>query len=455
MARSYSVLDVFDDYCEEICVKHSPKQAKQICSETASAVYRVIEEWGFKRPSSSKKMTATDTAAIRKYMGTMSVVRLLHARGDLEQAFERRGTSPASRNTYGNRLDQFLTWCQQQDWWPSNRRLRIQDQCCPPRHISGRRHFKDLPLTARQGAYTPYKLALESTPPALQADLKEMERYLVTPDYPGRVCEAVKPSTCQIYLREMRLMLGYLAQYEGIPLKELTLSHLVPVVTPEELETLSHKEQKRLWKDKQLYFESWIYRYFEFLRIENQSTSPRTRRNKLVVLQRLGHFLYRDQVSRYREYRTIPLFCLLEDLLSKRIKQVRQWEQTRQYVAAQDRKWPDPVPGETALTTVRRSVVEPLRLKCRPRRHKGDFRDPHVIAESLHDYLKWAFLTEVPARRMDAYRTTKVAMSCPIERPQDVPFDGVLLPSFAARGAREKPRWNNGRQFPVSYLSVL
>jgi hypothetical protein len=86
------------------------------------------------------------------------------------------------------------------------------------------------------------------------------------------------------------------------------------------------------------------------------------------------------------------------------------------------------VEGETALTTLRREVVEPLRLECRPRRKDGVFREPFVIAISHQHYLKWSLLTDLPPRRQKAYRTTKIALSCPIGRPSDVPSEGYYFP---------------------------
>lgn len=431
MANFSTIHEACELYFEEVRNQHSDQQAERIVNEFDSALFRfLLPEWGFKRATLGRKMNSVDVAAAVEFTKLLSVQRLLKARELLKIAFDKAEVTQASRNTYGNRIEQFLQWAEQQSWWPSERLLRIQNQCRPTRRISGRRHYSDLPLTSRNGQYFRYRLTDAQTPPDLQAQIEGLDHYLVDPRYPGRVFDPVKPLTRDTYIKEVRLMLGFFCNHkqEPVPLEQLRLEDLVPLVSEDELEGLSYREQQKLWKEKQLYLETWLYEHFEFIRVCNNSTSPRTQLAKLVALQRLGHYLYRHQISQKGDYRSIPVLITLDAELSRVVALKKKWEKTKTYVANQERKWPDPVEGETALTTIRREIVEPLRLECRPRRKDGAFRRAKVIAISHQHYLKWALVTYAPPRRQQAYRTTKIALSCPIARPSDVPADGCYFP---------------------------
>ena len=251
---------ICDLYCEEIRNRNSDQKAGRIINEFRSALFRfLLAELGFKRITSGRKMTAIDVQAAEDYTKTITVLRLLKSRELIEKAFERADIPQSSRNTYGSRLDQFLRWSEQQSWCPCERLLRIQDQCRPPQRISGRRHYSDLPLTSRNGQYLRYRLLEAATPPALQSQLDDFDRFLTAPRFPGRVFNSVKRSTGGGYLRELRLILGFFHQHkqESIPLDQLKFEDLVPLVAEDDLDGLSYRQQQ-LWKEKQLYLESWL-----------------------------------------------------------------------------------------------------------------------------------------------------------------------------------------------------
>jgi hypothetical protein len=233
----------------------------------------------------------------------------------------------------------------------------------------------------------------------------------------------------------------------------LRLSTLFPVVTLDELAPLSPKAQKQLWREWRFYLEGLVFRHFRFIEEFNGSISPRTKMSRLTALMRLGHFLYRDQVTRYSEYSEIPLFLALEDLARQQLKILNEWRTTRTYVANQDKKWPDVAEGETALMTIRRDLLEPLRLETRPRLNSGRFRPGTAIAKSQQDYLKWLFLADIPAHRQQVYRTLRVALSCPIQRPQNVPADGCSFP-LPPQEVRER-KWNGALKDNYLYKTYL
>jgi hypothetical protein len=194
------------------------------------------------------------------------------------------------------------------------------------------------------------------------------------------------------------------------------------------LDGLTKRQQDDLWYQQHLYIEGWVGPYFQTIKQRNNSLSPRTKSAKLLALQRVGHYLYRRQVRQKRDYNAIPVMITLAGMVSQAMEEVQKWKRTKTTVADIDRKWPDVVEGQTALTTVRQLIVEPLRLETRPRRKNAAYRTPMAIAKSLQHYLKWALATDLPARRQYVYRTCRIALSCPLERPDNVPLDGCYFP---------------------------
>lgn len=225
-------------------------------------------------------------------------------------------------------------------------------------------------------------------------------------------------------------MLGWYSRYQMPPIKleQLSLSQLLPLVTLDDLEGLTTRQQEKLWKQHKQTLETWLCSYFSFLREIINSKSPQTRHNKLGALLATSKFLYRDEVETESDYQQIPLVKVLNNHLEKVRKEITEWTKNRRSVSDFEKKWPDTAEGETALAVVRAKIVEPLRIECRPRTSRGLFRGGFVIAKSHQHYLKWSFLTELPARRQQEYRTARIALCCPITRPEGVPPNGLYHP---------------------------
>lgn len=383
------------------------------------------------------KMTDEEAAEADIFLATQSIQKYRTAREDLQAGLQIMNASVASSNNYSSVLDWFLELAEKRPWYPSGPSLQLQNQCRPPRYLSNRRHCSDLPLTERTGQYQKYRLTEAETSLALKVDLLDLHKYLTASTYPGRVRKTIKTTTATTYMREIRLMLGYVHRKLGIPLEELSLAHLFPLVTEEQLEGLTKKQQDDLWYEKQLYLEGWTGEYFEDIKQWNNSLSPRTKNGKFNSLCRIGHYLYRRQVRRKRDYDFIPLFIALAELTSQVNLDVQKWNRTKTTVSDMARKWPDVVEGETALTTVRRLIVEPMRLQTRPRRKNGAFREGDVIATSQQHHLKWALPTDLPSRRPRICHLAKIALSCPLLRPESVPLEGCYFP-LPPNGIREK-----------------
>lgn len=394
------------------------------------------------------KANAAQAAEADAFLATQGVHRYASAFDDLQIGLDMMNASQGTRNNTKSVLTWFTQLAIQRPWYPQDVRPDIQNQCRPPRYISGRRHSSDLPLTERTGQYQKYRLTDEEISPALQEELDDLYRFWTAAVYPGRVRMTVKPVTGQSYIKEVLVMLGYLHRVLGVPLDELRLTHLVPFITDEDLEGLTKKKQDDLCYKKQLYLESWTGEYFQYIQKKNNSLSPRTKNGKLNALTCTAHYLYREQVRRRRDYNSIPILIVLSEMISQNQHDIQKWKRTKTTVADVSLKWPDVVEGETALTTVRRLVVEPLRKQTRLRRKNGAYREGFVIAKDHQHYLKWALMTDLPARRQQVFRTAKISLSCPLQRPDSVPPDDFYFP-LPPSGIREK---NHDGTFADNYF---
>ena len=114
MSKFITLDEICGLYFEAIRKQNPPHQAERIINEFRSALFRfLLPEWGFVRMSIGRKMTGADVQAATDYTKTLCVQRLLKVRALLKKALAAI-VSQASRNTYGNRLEQFLQWCEKQ-----------------------------------------------------------------------------------------------------------------------------------------------------------------------------------------------------------------------------------------------------------------------------------------------------------------------------------------------------
>ncbi|MBD2072811.1 hypothetical protein H6F86_02680 [Phormidium sp. FACHB-592] len=425
-----SFFETYELFKEAIEATHTPEQSKRILNELHSALFHhLLPELGYVRKSSGRKMSAADVQAAKQFMKKLPGETLLKVREALQNAFIKEAVSQASRNTYGGRIEQYLTWCEDQSWWFGTRAARFRDECCPPMRF-GNGPAWSLKLTERQGKPLYYMLKIQETSPALQADLDEFYATLTEPDRGGRFGKPVEFSTAQEYLENIRLIFGYLNKYAkpNIPKDQLTLDLIIPKVTEEELEALTLSQQKRLWKKKREALDTLLRNYFKFQRELLQAKSPRTKLGKLGSILALAKFLYFSEVEDESGYRQIPLINLLDAHLTTVSGEVQEWQRNKQYVSDWSKKFPDVSAEETALSVVLNQVVEPLRLECRPRGKRGNLRGGFAIATSHQHYLKWAFMSYAPARRQEEYRTLRIALSCPVKRPEGLASNGLYQP---------------------------
>ena len=317
-------------------------------------------------------------------------------------------------------------------------------------------------MTDRRSVYITYQVQPEDITAELDSELQEFYHFLTAPDRDDRRVEAISYSAAKTYLKHIRLILGWF-RLRGTPKKHLSLDLLIPRLAEDLLEPLAPEQREMCWRTRKAYIDTWICQYFKFLREEVDSKSPRTNRFKTHALTALGRFQYRTEVSSDSGYQEIPVLKTLNRYSNNVREEVGKWNRHKRRVISTDKKNPRVTEGQTALTTVRKQVVEALRSFCRPKYSSNwQSRSGSAITSSLRDYIAWSALTDMPARRQEELRSWKISLSCPKDRPslEEIPSGRCyhpLLPdqereqdddNFVADNYLYKTYIRNGRSYP-------
>jgi hypothetical protein len=443
MATPKNLAEVFIHLKAKITENTPQNQLNRILNELNTSYYRILlPGFGWKRVDYTAKLTVDEKHAADAFAATLTAKVLLQSTVALDKGFVLAQSSASSKATYGARMRSALELIQSEPWYPGNALLnrRSPDEIRPlMRH--GRGDWRALSLMHNKSRTYKYRLEPHEISPALQHQLDQFWQFMADLNHLDRCFDELEEKTADGYLQGVLLWLGWLLHESGLTLdpQELTLEHLVPMIPEETVEGLSVKQKKKFWRNEQRQLEERINRYFDFLLVKQKAESPRTHTIKLVTLLMMAKFLYASEVEEKKEYKDIPLIRTILKRIDQEQKDVKEWEKNRRYVADQSRKWPEPPEGQTVLEYVQAALIEALRLECRPRQSTGDFCKGRIIAKSHLLYLLFVDLGLLPPGRQQEPRTYRIALSCPIQRPDTVPEDGVYWP-LPPDWAREKGR---------------
>lgn len=437
--------DVYQLYIAHLNQTYSEKTSRNKALEIGYT-FRVCLSVGLGYPkfNSMTKITNVQRVSIDNFLTTQSLDNLPHLRLILKESFKQVKRSEKMYKIYQRSLEQFLSWCSGQVWWPGKKPDCYSPNdarlCCPVL-ISSHSSQSRQKLTHHQGLPLQYCLPDRLISNSLQMELYEFLRFLTQPEYIHRVQAPISLACAQRYLKDVLLILGWFYNYEGVQPNQLSLSCLIPRVDLNAFKTLSRRQQDQTWLAQQQQILGWLKRYLYFLEEVMDSFSPRTKTGKLSALSALSKFIYCDWVEVNTDYQAIPIFQVISTQLRDACQQVKDWNRKKRYVGDVSLKWPDPTQGKTVLKTVIDTILEPLRLSCLPKSRINKFRSRLTIAKSEQLFLAWYLLAGLPARRQEEYRSLKLALSCPIQRPPlpHLPADGVYhpLPPVHAREQRQ------------------
>jgi hypothetical protein len=426
--RHSNWLSMHQAWCQQQKDSLPIKQAKQIISETESALIRIVlPQMGFPLEPDQKKITRAIKQAAFEFMRTLSAKQLPKAARLLKQALSASTLSQHSQNTYGNRGRNWLDWTRKAGYWPGERMSAEKEAQCAPLSLHGYGSTKTISLTKRKGIHKAYALKLEEMNPCLRHWFDSASDFLIRPNQPGRVFPAIAPYTLKIYQRGWLQLLGWQTRYNNVSLDVLGPEHLFPIIDFELFEVMSPQKQKRLWRKKQRELEDIICSYRDFLLQEMQAFSPHTWHTKLVHMQAAGRILYADWVELPEDYNQLPLFKTLRAAYSKIQDSVNERQQSSD-VACLSEKWLEVPEGSTALQEFQKRIVEPMRQECTPRNYSGCLRSPRRFAYMYQKFVRVALPGLLPPLRQQVDRSLQIALSCPVTRPKFVPPEGYYYP---------------------------
>lgn len=425
MANNQVAQDFYDLYEQHLATQKDAQRVKHSLSELRTAIVRlVLPSLKLTQVPQARKLTQTQIQTAMSIFDDLSSEQLLAARGTLQQ--HRHLFPQKSYATYSAAFNRFCDFIERQLAIAAG---EFNYECAPvmaPRYGDAEKFH----LTERRGKYTEYKLRLAEMSPQLRAEYDELKAFLSDPHYLQRVGPAYEVTTTENYLKDAQLLLGWYhrAHAPELPLVELRLSHLVPLLTLDDLEELSLNARRRREREVRNQMRQLFGEHRQFLVNEQRVNSPRTLSSRLRSWEAIAKFLYRYEVEHADEYKDMAVFRALRQLQDEIGEQEKQWTNERRMVSDLTRKLP-PVEGdETCLEVFRREVVEPLRLSTAPRYKEGRMKQPQHIALHLWDYLVAEVVAYVAPRRQQEYRSLKLALSCPINRPNSVPADGYYFP---------------------------
>ena len=441
MKTPQNLLDVVDQYMNHLKMTHAHQQGVMLMRELDYMLKNsLLPGLGFTPLSRENGQTRQERPTSRDFMQTQALTCLLEARMAQQRGFELVLRSQKTQDNHRRSLEHFLAWCNQHSWWPGTPPLNYAPDArefCSPSLRSGHK-VKQQKLTHRSKRYSSYRLKLREISANLRVELDQFEHFLVSPEHPYRKTDAVKEETTrQNYIKEILLMLGWFHRVQGMPLEQLCFNLLIPHRSKKDWKFLSPLESREFWQPYKKALGIWLTQYFKFLQETMESMSPCTKNSKLSALARLGEFQYRKDTTFASDYEQIPILRVIANRSQKVSRKISQKQRNREFIADQDLKWPNVIPGQTALTTIHQQVLDPLRLDCRPKSSANKLRLGSGIARSEQTFFAWFLLAGMPTRRQREHCNLKLALCCPIQRPPDVPTDGVYHP-LPPQGLRDQ-----------------
>jgi len=440
-----TLAEAIELYFAAIDLIYSPEQAQRIKNELYTALRRyTLTEMGLQISTSSKRMTKAEIETAEALLRRLPLRGLLKLNTLTKLAFDNQNVSTAVRNTFGARVRQFVKSCRTEIWFPRNegdKSSRISDECADPIPFKYGKTKETILMPHKCGSMPKYALKKQDISAQLKYEMEQFSLFCSSPLYIHRVGTTIEQSTTDGILYTIRLIFGWWSTYYNplLPLDQLSLAILVPKITDEELEGLSSKQQKHLWREQKDNFKRWVLAYFEFLADEMRSFSPRTKASRLAQIRKIIQFQYASEVEDLEEYRQLPLMAALRDLQREVRAQAEAWNNSRVYVADQNKKWPDVPPGKSARMELIDGLFQHIRRRCRPRSSAEVFHTAFAQAKFYATFLMWTEVLLEPPRRQEEIRTRRIALACPIQRPESVPADGLWqpLPPDEAREYRQ------------------
>jgi integrase len=223
----------------------------------------------------------------------------------------------------------------------------------------------------------------------LNEQLKQLHKFMTDVDVRQRQGGHIRDVTAENYLREVRLIWGWMRRYRSqtVPLEQLSLTRLVSS-SGLTVDNLPDEDALNNVMDE-------VYDYLSWKRNERE-VSPGSELQTVKALIWVAAYLYHPlsknkrrsgRSTRKVRYRDIPIIEELRDLQSE----IEERNKIAPKVADEEKKWLE-WPEFLA-------VVEQLKTECNPIGQNNQRRSDSAIAASIQRYLIFAFLSAIPDRQ--------------------------------------------------------
>lgn len=436
-----SIWDALKLYQLALKETHSTKKAEDIFNLLMTALTRyTLPGWGYP-PRSGRKPTDAEKLAAEQALQILGVAKLKDARNAQQKAFELLQATKDSRNTYSSKLKKFLKWAETRPWYPNDKLKQLTASHRTPKMRHGYQSASNKRVTSRT-KLPDYSLKVSELDLPLKLGLELFYNYRTQVRYPGRKEKAVKPKTAEgnvrylsdilgiirSHLKPIRDRQGKIISYEnkgsGVSLEELSLDLIVPrpiveLKQPYELKQPDKVVHVTEWhyspEEVSKFVDSLICCVLNFLENERQCRSYHTLLHPLAAIISLIRFHYHDDTKDF--YNDIPAM----QVARKHRKATKARKENHRPVANEDMKWLD-------LPDIHKQILNPLRAECEYRCSKGAIRSIRRIAYSFMILIIFGLLTYDPPRRQQEYRNLKIALSCPVQRPEGVAPNQLIHP---------------------------
>ncbi len=423
MTKPQSLFEIWNLYKKEISANQPQKEAHATLSRTKTALLRyTLPGWGFAVPK-GKKLTDRETETALNNMKGISLEQFQEADQTQQLVFDLQQVPSNSHRTYRAALKKLLEWCEQQPWWSKS--INISEKRFSSANTQ-KKSAVDVRVTKRKYKNShgeliqPFKYGLgavegETIPEKLQQELKHFQRFRTEPNSsnPEKI---VRQSTVEQDLKHIRLFLGWLHRYRGVPLEEMSLQQMVKVPSewsPDDQAAIAQaKETAAETVNLACEYIAWLKADPQAERPEDKGRgiqSPYTEISVLKTFLVVAKFLYHScwQFCKVTSSKEVPAIKLLQNKLST--TQEKIWKPTP--ISDESKKWLN--------WTDFLSLVEKLKHECTPRilqegqSHKneiipGSSRSLTAIARSYQRFIFAALLAYLPPQRQQVYRNLKI-----------------------------------------------
>jgi hypothetical protein len=344
-----SLFDVWNLYQLEIREKEAKQKASVTLSLVKSALVRyTLPGWGLE-PSDHKRLTAWESYSGFTFMKGIKLPQISQALEIQQQVFDQQLVPLDVQRNYRAALKRFLQWCQEQHWWQSQNQIICSNS---EEHSEVTRKREQ--VKPQRPKYSLGAVEGDFVSQRLQDELEEFSSF--------RRNKEVKQSTLDKDLRQIRLILGWLHRFKGIPLAELSLQQMVSFINLDSLDPEQiQMAEATAYKDLELANE-----YIQWLDAVRESGSGASRKEKslytsldvLRIFLVVAQFIYRDhpystpELIAVNRHQDIPVVQLLRQKFSETQATINN-RHSEQQISEELPNWTDFL-----------AIVEQMRHRC-------------------------------------------------------------------------------------------